>query len=425
MSIRALKGFKDILPDEVVLWQFIEQTARDIFSRFGFEEIKVPILEKTELFVRTIGESTDIVEKEMYTFADRNGAFITMRPEGTAPVIRAYIENGLHVRGAVQRLFTIGPMFRHERPQKGRMRQFHQMSVEVLGSSSARLDTEVMAMAWQILQAIGLEASLEINSLGCAVCRPSFKEALQDFLRERTEKLCDDCRRRSSSNPLRVLDCKSAHCQEEYSVAPAITDHLCGGCRDHFDEVKQALTGLGVPFAVNSKMVRGLDYYTRTTFELLTTELGAQGAIGAGGRYDGLVHQLGGPDVPGIGFAMGMERLVMLLDQKKDRQELAAGLDIFLVTLGETAAAKGFVLMQELRAGGLRVMMDHEGRSMKSQMKQADKMKAGHVLILGDDELVKDEALLKDMYSGSQEPVALASGPGDSAVAIRNKIRKP
>ncbi len=425
MSIRALKGFKDILPDEVVLWQFIEQAARDIFSRYGFEEIKVPILEKTELFVRTIGESTDIVEKEMYTFADRNGAFITMRPEGTAPVIRAYIENGLHVRGAVQRLFTIGPMFRHERPQKGRMRQFHQMSVEVLGSSSARLDTEVMAMAWQILQAIGLEASLEINSLGCAVCRPSFKEALQDFLRERTEKLCDDCRRRSSSNPLRVLDCKSAHCQEEYSVAPAITDHLCGGCRDHFDEVKQALTGLGVPFAVNSKMVRGLDYYTRTTFELLTTELGAQGAIGAGGRYDGLVHQLGGPDVPGIGFAMGMERLVMLLDQKKDRQELAAGLDIFLVTLGETAAAKGFVLMQELRAGGLRVMMDHEGRSMKSQMKQADKMKAGHVLILGDDELVKDEALLKDMYSGSQEPVALASGPGDSAVAIRNKIRKP
>ncbi|MBW2521680.1 MAG: histidine--tRNA ligase [Deltaproteobacteria bacterium] len=425
MSIRALKGFKDILPDEVVLWQFIEQAARDIFSRYGFEEIKVPILEKTELFVRTIGESTDIVEKEMYTFADRNGAFITMRPEGTAPVIRAYIENGLHVRGAVQRLFTIGPMFRHERPQKGRMRQFHQMSVEVLGSRSARLDTEVMAMAWQILQAIGLEASLEINSLGCAACRPSFKEALQDFLRERTEKLCDDCRRRSSSNPLRVLDCKSAHCQEEYSAAPAITDHLCGGCRDHFDEVKQALAGLGVPFAVNSKMVRGLDYYTRTTFELLTTELGAQGAIGAGGRYDGLVQQLGGPDVPGIGFAMGMERLVMLLDQKKDRQELVVGLDIFLVTLGEAAAAKGFVLMQELRAGGLRVMMDHEGRSMKSQMKQADKLKAGHVLILGDDELVKGEALLKDMYSGSQEPVSLASGSVDSAVAIRNKIRKP
>lgn len=425
MSIRALKGFKDILPDEVVLWQFIEQAARDIFSRYGFEEIKVPILEKTELFVRTIGESTDIVEKEMYTFADRNGAFITMRPEGTAPVIRAYIENGLHVRGAVQRLFTIGPMFRHERPQKGRMRQFHQMSVEVLGSRSARLDTEVMAMAWQILQAIGLEASLEINSLGCAACRPSFKEALQDFLRERTEKLCDDCRRRSSSNPLRVLDCKSAHCQDEYSAAPAITDHLCGGCRDHFDEVKQALAGLGVPFAVNSKMVRGLDYYTRTTFELLTTELGAQGAIGAGGRYDGLVQQLGGPDVPGIGFAMGMERLVMLLDQKKDRQELVAGLDIFLVTLGEVAAAKGFSLMQELRAGGLRVMMDHEGRSMKSQMKQADKLKAGHVLILGDDELVKGEALLKDMHSGSQEPVSLASGPVDSAVAIRNKIRKP
>jgi histidyl-tRNA synthetase len=424
LSIRALKGFKDILPDEVVFWQFIEQAARDIFSRYGFEEIKVPILEKTELFVRTIGESTDIVEKEMYTFADRNGALITMRPEGTASVVRAYIENGLHVRGAVQRLFTIGPMFRHERPQKGRLRQFHQMSVEVLGSRSPPLDSEVMAMSWQILQAIGLEASLEINSLGCAACRPSFKEALQGFLRERTANLCDDCRRRSSSNPLRVLDCKSAHCQEEYGTAPAITDHLCDGCHDHFDEVRQALAGLGVPFAVNSKMVRGLDYYTRTTFELLTTELGAQGAIGAGGRYDGLVRQLGGPDVPGIGFAMGMERLVMLLDQKKERQELVAGLDLFLVTLGEAAAAKGFVLLQELRAGGLRVMMDHEGRSMKSQMKQADKLNAGHVLILGDDELAKGEGLLKDMHSGTQEPVALASAPVDSAAAIRNKIRK-
>jgi histidyl-tRNA synthetase len=215
LSIKALKGFKDILPDEVGLWQFIEKTARDIFHRYGFEEIKVPILEKTELFVRTIGESTDIVEKEMYTFVDRNGASITMRPEGTAPVIRAYIENGLYVRGSVQRLYTIGPMFRHERPQKGRLRQFHQMSVEVLGSNSPRIDTEVMAMAWQILQEIGLQASLEVNSLGCPECRPSFKEAMQGFLQERMEHLCDDCQRRSSTNPLRVLDCKSAHCQAQ------------------------------------------------------------------------------------------------------------------------------------------------------------------------------------------------------------------
>ena len=318
MSIKALKGFKDILPEEVGIWQFIERKARDIFLRYGFEEIKVPILEKTELFVRTIGENTDIVEKEMYTFIDRNGSSVTMRPEGTAPVIRSYIENGLFVRGSVQRLYTIGPMFRHERPQKGRLRQFHQMSVEVLGSNSAKLDTEVMTMAWQILVEIGLQASLQLNSLGCAKCRPSFKEALQVFLQERLANLCDDCQRRSTTNPLRVLDCKSEHCQAEYVSAPAITEHLCETCALHFDEVKQTLTQLGVPYTLNPKMVRGLDYYTRTTFELITTELGAQGAIGAGGRYDGLVQQLGGPEVPGIGFAMGIERLAMLLSQKEE-----------------------------------------------------------------------------------------------------------
>ena len=423
MSIKALKGFKDITPDEVGLWQFIEQTGRDIFHRYGFEEIKVPILEKTELFVRTIGESTDIVEKEMYTFTDRNGSSITMRPEGTAPVIRSYIENGLYVRGSVQRLYTIGPMFRHERPQKGRMRQFHQMSVEALGSNSARIDTEVMAMAWQILQEIGLQASLEINSLGCPACRPSFKEALQEFLQVRIQSLCEDCQRRSSTNPLRVLDCKSEHCQAQYASAPAIIDHLCGPCRDHFDEVQQSLDLLAVPYAVNAKMVRGLDYYTRTTFELITTELGAQGAIGAGGRYDGLVQQLGGPDVPGIGFAMGMERLVMLLSQK-DQVETRTFPDLFLVTLGEAAYEKGFVLLQKLRSEGLRVMMDHEGRSMKNQMKQVDKHNARFALILGENELEKREAALKDMHSGEQQRVDLKTEFADWAATVKAKIRQ-
>ena len=423
MSIKALKGFKDILPDEVGLWQFIEQTARDIFNRYGFEEIKVPILEKTELFVRTIGASTDIVEKEMYTFTDRNGSSIAMRPEGTASVIRSYIENGLYVRGSVQRLYTIGPMFRHERPQKGRLRQFHQMSVEALGSDSARIDTEVMALAWQILQEIGLQASLEINSLGCTACRPSFKEALQGFLQGRIQSLCEDCQRRSSTNPLRVLDCKSEHCQAHYISAPSILDHLCGACSDHFEEVREALSLLEVPYAVNAKMVRGLDYYTRTTFELITTELGAQGALGAGGRYDGLVHQLGGPEVPGIGFAMGMERLVMLLSQK-DRVETRPVLDLFLITLGEAACEKGFVLLQMLRSQGLRVMMDHEGRSMKNQMKQADKQNAGFALILGENELENREAVLKDMHSGEQELVELAPAFEDWAAAVMAKVRQ-
>jgi histidyl-tRNA synthetase len=423
LSIKALKGFKDILPDEVKFWQFIEGTAREIFHRYGFEEIKVPILERTELFVRTIGESTDIVEKEMYSFADRNGSSVTMRPEGTASVIRSYIENGLYVRGSVQRLYTIGPMFRHERPQKGRLRQFHQMSVEVLGSNSARIDTEVMAMAWQILQDIGLEASLEINSLGCAACRPSFKEALQGFLQERIQDLCEDCQRRSHTNPLRVLDCKSEHCQAQYVSAPSIIDHLCGACRDHFQEVKGGLDLLHVPYAVNAKMVRGLDYYTRTTFELITTELGAQGAIGAGGRYDGLVRQLGGPDVPGIGFAMGIERLAMLLVQK-DQLEFPSPIDLFLATLGESAAEKGFVLLQNLRAQGVRGMMDHEGRSLKNQMKQADKQQARYTLILGENELAKREAPLKNMGSGEQELVALPPAAEDWAAAVEAKIRQ-
>ena len=425
MSIKALKGFKDILPDEVGLWQFIEKTARDIFQRYGFEEIKVPILEKTELFVRTIGESTDIVEKEMYTFVDRNGASITMRPEGTAPVIRSYIENGLYVRGSVQRLYTVGPMFRHERPQKGRLRQFHQMSVEVLGSNSTRIDTEVMAMAWHILQEIGLPASLEINSLGCPECRPSFKEAMQGFLQKRSKHLCEDCQRRSNTNPLRVLDCKSEHCQAQYVSAPSILEHLCGACSQHFREVRQNLSLLGVPFAVNAKMVRGLDYYTRTTFELITTELGAQGAIGAGGRYDGLVRQLGGPEVPGIGFAMGMERLVMLLSQKQnERLETLPLLDLFLVTLGEAASEKGFILLQMLRSQGLRVMMDHEGRSMKNQLKQADKQNARFTLILGDNELANCEVLLKDMHSGEQQLVELTPVFEDWAAVIMTKIRQ-
>lgn len=423
MSIKALKGFKDILPDEVGLWQFIENKARHIFNNYGFEEIRVPILERTKLFVRTIGESTDIVEKEMYTFADRNGSSITMRPEGTASVIRSYVENGLFVRGAVQRLYTIGPMFRHERPQKGRLRQFHQMSVEVLGSSSARIDTEVMAMAWQVLQEIGLQASLEINSLGCTACRPSFKKNLQEFLEAKLPHLCEDCQRRCSSNPLRVLDCKSENCQAHYVAAPSIIDHLCGACSEHFDEVKQTLDLLRVPFAVNAKMVRGLDYYTRTTFELITTELGAQGAIGAGGRYDGLVRQLGGPEVPGIGFAMGLERLVMLLSQK-DQVDTRPVLDLFIVSLGEAAYLKGFVLMQELRSQGLSVMIDHEGRSLKNQMKQADKQNAGFALILGENELAVREAVLKDMRSGEQVAVKITSEIIDWAATVKTIIRR-
>lgn len=407
MDIKALKGFKDILPDEVGDWQQVEAVARNVFERFGFWEIKVPIIEKTELFARSIGEATDIVEKEMYTFADRNGEFVTLRPEGTASLLRAFIEHGLHVQRPLRRLFTIGPMFRHERPQMGRLRQFHQMSVEALGSGHPLLDAEVIAMAWQVMQELGVSVSLQINSLGCPACRPGYKQALTEFLDARQNMLCDDCRRRSVTNPLRVLDCKSQHCQEQYKEVPAIIDHLCAGCDEHFVAVRQALQGLDIAYEVNSFMVRGLDYYTRTTFELVTDALGAQSAVGAGGRYDGLVEQLGGPkNMPGIGFAIGMERLVLLLKQGgfAGRREET---DIYVAALGEAAAGQVYPLIHHLRRKKLRAAMDLEGRSLKSQMKQADKLGARYVLILGDEELSRRQAMLRNMQSKEQFEVPI------------------
>lgn len=406
MKIKALKGFKDILPDEVGSWQFIEATAREIFRRFGFAEIKVPILEKTALFARSIGETTDIVEKEMYTFEDRNGEMITMRPEGTASVLRSFIEHSLHTRQPVQKLFTIGPMFRHERPQMGRLRQFHQMSVEVLGEDQPLLDAEVMAMAWSVLDSIGLPISLEINSLGCQACRPNFNNALVSFLEERKEGICEDCERRRHKNPLRVLDCKSENCQKLYKDSPSILKHLCRGCEDHFTEVERGLSMLNIPYKVNSFMVRGLDYYTRTTFELITDALGAQSAVGAGGRYDGLVKQLGGPSLPGIGFAIGMERLVLLLEQQVERQPQQKT-DLFIAALGPAALEKAFIVSNALRKQGLTAAMDYAGKSLKSQMKQADKLLSRYTLILGDDELKRGEGTLRNMETKEQEGVAL------------------
>ena len=409
MTIQALKGFKDILPDEVGAWQHIEATARDIFQRFGFTEIRVPILEKTELFARSIGEATDIVEKEMYSFADRNGDWVTMRPEGTASVLRAFIEHGLQAKLPVQRLYTIGPMFRHERPQKGRLRQFHQMSVEVLGLDHPRLDAELIAMGWLILEELGLTASLQINSLGCTACRPAYKEALVHFLAARKEHICEDCQRRSLSNPLRVLDCKSSHCQEQYVDAPSILDHLCPACGDHFRQTKASLDLLAVPYTVNPFMVRGLDYYTRTTFEFITDVLGAQSAVGAGGRYDGLVEQLGGAkNMPGIGFAMGMERLALLLSQQNAAGCPETATDLFVAALGEEAAVRAFPLVHLLRRKGVQVAMDLEGKSLKSQMKQADRSKARFALILGEEELAKGEAVLRNMTSKGQQTLLLA-----------------
>jgi histidyl-tRNA synthetase len=406
VKLKALNGFKDILPGEVELWQHVEVTARSVFARFDYAEIRLPILESTELFARSIGETSDIVEKEMYTFVDKQ---ITMRPEATASLIRAYIEHGLYVQKPVQRLFTIGAMFRHERPQKGRLRQFHQLDVEVLGSQSPLVDAELMAMGSMLLQELGVHVSLEINSLGCPQCRPAFRAELLRFLAERMEHLCDDCKRRSATNPLRVLDCKNTGCRRQVLDAPSILDHLCPDCAEHFAEVQDGLRRLDVPFTLNRFMVRGLDYYCRTTFEFITTNLGAQAAVGAGGRYDGLVAQLGGPkDGPGIGFAMGIERLVLLLQQREERQAgTLSAPDLFIAALGRDATQSCQRLAYLLRSRDLRVALDLEGKSLKSQMKQADKSGARWVLIVGEEELKNGQGLLRNMQTQEQQQVEL------------------
>lgn len=407
MKISALNGFKDIVPGEVELWQHVEDVARDIFARFHFSEIRMPILEKTELFARSIGESTDIVEKEMYTFVDKQ---ITMRPEATASLLRAYIQHGLHVQKPVQRLFTIGPMFRHERPQKGRLRQFHQMDVEVLGAANPRVDAELMGLGSMLLEELGISVSLEMNSLGCSVCRPGFRETLLSFITERLEHLCDDCKRRSSTNPLRVLDCKNPKCREQVEEAPSIQEHLCEDCDTHFAAVQKNLQQLGVQYSLNKFMVRGLDYYTRTTFEFITGDLGAQAAVGAGGRYDGLIEQLGGPkNIPGIGFALGMERLVLLLQQQVQEQSTGNGVDLFIAGVGEKASEFAFPLVHVMRKNKITAVMDHEGRSLKSQMKQANKVGAAWVLIVGEDELAQGQLVLRNMETKEQQEIASSS----------------
>jgi len=404
VEIAALNGFKDILPDETELWRRVEETARDIFARFAFQEIRPPVLEKTELFKRSIGEATDIVEKEMYTFADKG---VTMRPEATAGLLRAVIEHNMLAARPLRRLFAIGPMFRHERPQKGRLRQFHQLDVEALGGAHPFIDAELMAMGALLLAELGLTASLEINSLGCPICRPAYREKLLAFIASRTDKLCADCQRRSGANPLRVLDCKNPACRAEAAEAPSILDHLCPDCAAHFAGVEAGLTSLGVSYIRNKFMVRGLDYYCRTTFEFLTSNLGAQAAVGAGGRYDGLVEQLGGPKgTPGIGFAMGMERLVLLL-QQKEQAATTAEADLSIAALGPAAVNACLPLAQRLRERGLRVAMDYEGRGLKNQMKQADRLGASWTLIVGDDELQSGQAVLRDMRSKEQRVVAL------------------
>ncbi len=407
MEFQSIKGFKDILPGESTIWQRLAAEARRQFAAFGFEEIKTPILERTELFSRGIGQETDIVSKEMYSFADSKGRGLTLRPEATASVVRAYIQNRLYQGFPVQKLYSIGPMFRHERPQKGRFRQFHQINAELFGDAGPKSDAEIIVMAISLLEDLPLgDLSLHINSLGCPECRPAFKETLKTFLRGKTDNLCVDCAKRMEFNPLRVFDCKLDACGEAVSEAPVIVDFLCRECNEHFHRLQDYLNAYGITYILNSKLVRGLDYYNKTTFEIQTELLGAQNAVAGGGRYDGLIKQLGGPDHPAIGFAMGMERIIALMEMGGTPD--ARRPDLFIAAIGDAADRASFVWAGKLRKSGLWVEADYGLHGLKSQMKKAGRLKARKVLIVGDDEMASGKGILRDM--ADQEQVELDLG---------------
>jgi histidyl-tRNA synthetase len=406
MEIKAIRGFNDILPEEIGKWQFVEDTAREVFEGFGFSEIRIPIIERTELFSRGIGEATDIVEKEMYTFTDRSGNSLTLRPEATASMARAYLEHQIYSFDPVAKLYCIGPMFRYERPQKGRYRQFYQIDAEVFGVENPMVDAEVILMLIHFLKRVGLEKlELQINSLGCRACRPQYREELKNFLTKKSFQLCEDCQRRLHTNPLRIFDCKVETCQEAISDAPQVIDYICDECQGHFDKVKKYLGLAGLAFILNPRMVRGLDYYTRTAFEVVSYQLGSQNAVTGGGRYDNLFQEIGGLDVPGIGFAIGMERLVSLLPKEK---EFIQSRHLFIAALGEETHGEAYRLINQLHLEGIRAELDYEGKSLKSQMRRANKLKARYVLILGEEELKRGRAVLRNMKDKSQEEIPIS-----------------
>lgn len=404
----AVKGMSDILPPNTLRWQALESVARTTFASYGFSEIRTPIVEKTELFTRSVGETTAIVEKEMYSFVDQGDEHLTLRPEGTASVVRAFVESGMASQVPQSKLYYMGPMFRRERPQKGRYRQFHQLGVEVFGTSAPASDAEVMAMLWDLLdrQLHLPDLTLEVNSIGCTGCRGGYLNALNEYLKERADKLCGDCQRRLQKNPMRVLDCKNEKCQELLRDAPLVEQYWCEGCGSHFADVQSMLKQLNVPYTINHRIVRGLDYYMRTAFEVTTTRLGAQSAVAAGGRYDGLVRQLGGPDVAGIGFAIGEERLMLLLEDA-GTLEVPERLQVGVVMLGKSARYVLLPMIQKMRHEGMAVQWDYEDRSLKAQLRHADKNGARCVVIAGDDEIKNNAVIVKTMATGDQTTVPL------------------
>jgi histidyl-tRNA synthetase len=396
-----LPGTRDLLPEEISRWQMLEDHARRIFGQYGFLEIRTPIIEPTELFARGIGGETDIVGKEMYTFVDQSNRSVTLRPEATASVVRAYIQNSMFRGGGLTKLYYIGPMFRHEKKQKGRWRQFYQIGAEALGSDHPAVDAEMIEMALWLLDSLGIKSNLLINSVGCRNCRPPYVELLRDELRKVSADLCEDCRRRAETNSLRVLDCKVESCQPYINRLPVITDHLCKDCAEHFEGVKSWIGEAAIPFEIVPRLVRGLDYYVRTAFEIVSGELGAQNALAGGGRYDGLSEALGGPPVKGIGFAMGLDRLVMVIPESSN-SGWEWKPELFLAYMGEPAFKKALAIARALRKDGFSCYLDFSSGSLKSQLRAANRLNAEHVLIIGENELARDKYSIKRLEDGQQ-----------------------
>lgn len=405
MRLKSLKGIQDILPPEIYIWQQIEHISREVFKKYGYQEIRLPIIEATDVFTRSIGETTDIVEKEMYTFMDKGNRSVTLRPEGTAPFVRAFVQHHLYNAPSPQKYYYLGPMFRYERPQAFRSRQFYQIGIEAVGTEDPKLDAEVISMLATILKRIGLKGTnIEITSIGCKHCRPDYKKALKKALKNRLNLFCKDCQRRYEFNPLRILDCKVPSCIEARRGSPVVLDFLCAGCKQHFKELRHHLELLNIPYIINPNLVRGLDYYTRTAFEVTSESLGSQKAVAAGGRYDGLINEFGGPPTPGTGFAIGVERIIPLIKESIAEKECP---DLFFCSLGQEASKKSFILTEQLRDRGLWVEMSYDELSLRSQMRKADRIGAKNVIVVGEDELKKGKALTKDMRDKKESEVAL------------------
>lgn len=405
---KAIKGTKDVLPKDVHKNQYIEATALDIASKFGYKEIRTPVFEHTELFQRGVGDTTDVVQKEMYTFDDKGGRSITLRPEGTAGAVRSYLENGLCNETLPQKVCYLISCYRYEKPQAGRLREFHQFGVECFGSASPLADAEIIALAKSLFDTLGVkDLSLEINSIGCPTCRAEYHKALKEYFSSRKDELCDTCKSRLDRNPMRILDCKSPICHEIAEGAPVVIDYLCDECKEHFENVQKYLKAQNIEYTINPQIVRGLDYYTKTVFEFVSNSIGAQGTVCGGGRYDGLVEELGGQHTPSLGFAMGIERLMLLMEAQGCEFPEAEKPDLFIVALGEKATLKAVEIAKDMREEGFSALLDLNQRSVRAQMKYADKLGARFNVVIGDNEVEAKTAKLKNMQTGEETEINL------------------